>query len=114
MKYDASQCKIGIGLRRELLDPLKADFPSSLDFLEIAPENWIAVGGKLGKKFRAIALKSPIYCHGLSLSLGGPAPLNIELLKKIKKFLREFQVPVYSEHLSYTGDEGQLYDLLPI
>jgi uncharacterized protein (UPF0276 family) len=72
------------------------------------------VGGRLKKDFLSIAERTPLFCHGLSLSLGGPAPLDEKFLKQVKKFLNEYSVEVYSEHLSYSGDRGQLYDLLPI
>lgn len=107
------QTSVGLGLRREFFQPLKTP-PSSLHFLEVAPENWIEVGGKLQKEFVHFSKAFPLYCHGLSLSLGGQDPLNMTLLRKIKKFLQEHKVKVYSEHLSYCSDKGYLYDLLPI
>ncbi|WP_151803564.1 multinuclear nonheme iron-dependent oxidase, partial [Acinetobacter guillouiae] len=58
--------------------------------------------------------KSPLVCHGLSLSMGGPHPLNLEFIHKIKAFLNTYNVSIYSEHLSYSHDGGYLYDLLPI
>lgn len=82
--------------------------------MEIAPENWIGVGGRLAKQLRYYTERFPFVCHGLSLSIGSPAPLNIELLQSIKKFLSIHNIQYYSEHLSYSSDQGQLYDLLPI
>jgi uncharacterized protein (UPF0276 family) len=105
---------VGLGLRRELMAPLKAETPSQIQFLEVAPENWIGVGGRLKKDFRELTEHYPLFCHGLSLSLGGPVPLDERFLKQVKKFLNEYSVEVYSEHLSFSGDAGQLYDLLPI
>ncbi len=106
--------KAGLGLRREILAPLKAERSSQICFLEIAPENWMGVGGILGKQFHYFADRYPIICHGLSLSLGGPSPLDEEFLKKLKKFLKEYQIEIYSEHLSYSSNGGHLYDLFPI
>src|SRR5690606_28994690 len=88
--------------------------PDDIQFMEVAPENWINVGGRLGKQFRAYTERFPFLCHGLSLSIGSPAPLNIELLQDVKCFLREHNILYYSEHLSYCSNDGQLYDLLPI
>ena len=62
----------GLGLRRDLFDELEANFPKEIDFMEVAPENWIGMGGKLGKRFRAFTEKVPFVTHGLSLSLGSP------------------------------------------
>lgn len=105
----------GIGLRRAMT----ADFashgvPADIDFFELAPENWIGVGGRLGRQLQAIAEQRPIICHGLSLSIGGPAALDEDLVKSIGAFMDRYNVSVYSEHLSYTSDGGQLYDLLPM
>ena len=66
----------GLGLRRKLLKPLRAEAPTNVDFLEAAPENWLRVGGRLGKQFRYFTERYPFVTHGLSLSLGSPAPLD--------------------------------------
>jgi uncharacterized protein (UPF0276 family) len=104
----------GLGLRRALLGSLADQLPEQISFLETAPENWINVGGKFGKKFSELLEHYPLACHGLSLSLGSPAPLDEDFLRQIKKFLNKHNVEVYSEHLSYCSDEGHLYDLMPI
>jgi uncharacterized protein len=105
---------VGLGLRRALLDSLQAAASGDFDFLECAPENWIGVGGKFGEALEELAAKYPIVCHGLSLSLGGFAPLDETFLERVRRFLDRHRVPLYSEHLSYCADDGQLYDLLPI
>ncbi len=104
----------GLGLRRVMLDPLLAGIPEEVDFFEVAPENWIGVGGRLGRKFREIVQQRPLVCHGLSLSLGGPDPLDELLIRRVKTFLDEFNVVAYSEHLSSNAIDGHLYDLVPI
>lgn len=104
----------GLGYRRELMNDLDAGVPDVIRFFEIAPENWIDMGGVLGRRFRAFAERHRFVCHGLSLSLGGPAPLDEMLLRRIRGFLDEFRIPLYTEHLSYCSDDGHLYDLLPI
>ena len=80
----------------------------------MAPENWIDVGGARGKAFRALSERFPVVCHGLSLSLGGPGPLDELFLKRVRSFLERHRIALYTEHLSYCSDDGQLYDLLPI
>jgi uncharacterized protein (UPF0276 family) len=104
----------GLGLRRPLVDKLMADPPDDVDFMEVAPENWIHVGGKLGKKFRWFTERYPFVIHGLSLSIGAPSPLNEQLVRDIREFMATHDIRLYSEHLSYCGDDGQLYDLMPI
>lgn len=104
----------GLGLRRELLEQMQAAPPSQVDFIEVAPENWIGVGGARGKALRRFSERYPLVCHGLSLSIGGPAPLDDDFLHALKDFLDRHEARVYTEHLSYCGDQGQLYDLMPI
>jgi len=104
----------GLGLRRVMLDPLADQEPMQLDFMEVAPENWMGVGGRYGKQFKAYTERYPFVCHGLSLSIGSPAPLDEPFLHKLKRFLQEHHIRCYSEHLSYCSDEGHLYDLMPI
>lgn len=106
---------VGVGLRRALLDDLQHAPGGDFDFLECAPENWIGVGGPAGEALAQLAARHPLSCHGLSLSLGGTAPLDMPLLAKIRTFLDHHQVRLYSDHLSYCSDEaGHLYDLLPL
>jgi len=112
--YSADISGAGLGLRRTLLDTLEYSTTDDIHFLEVAPENWINVGGRLGKKFRSYTERFPFVCHGLSLSIGSPAPLNTDLIHAVKKLMREHGIRYYSEHLSYCSDGGQLYDLLPI
>lgn len=104
----------GLGLRRPIADKLKSVDEGEIDFMEIAPENWIHVGGALGKKLRYFTERYPFVIHGLSLSIGSPAPLDERLVRDIKQFMAEHGIRMYSEHLSYCGDDGQLYDLMPI
>jgi uncharacterized protein (UPF0276 family) len=96
------------------MDQLMADPPDDVDFMEVAPENWVNVGGRLGRKLRFFTERYPFLLHGLSLSIGAPSPLNEALLKDIKAFMEDHGIEFYSEHLSYCGDDGQLYDLMPI
>ena len=108
----------GLGLKRELIPQLQAQFGqqeiAAIDFLEIAPENWIGAGGKAAKQLDWFIERYPIVCHGLSLSLGGPDPLNISFLHQVKQFLDHHQISLYTEHLSYCSAGGYLYDLLPL
>ena len=105
----------GLGLRRPLLPAMRRAAAGSFDFLETAPENWIGVGGALGEGFADLASRYPVICHGLSLSVGGPAPLDETFLFKVRRFMETHRCPLYSEHLSACGDSrGQLYDLLPL
>jgi len=108
----------GLGLRREKLDEMLDEMPdnglSPVDFMEVAPENWINVGGSFGKKFRQFTEQFDFVCHGLSLSIGSPSPLDEDFVKDVGKFIDAHNIKHYSEHLTYCSDDGHLYDLLPI
>lgn len=114
---------VGLGLKRELIPQIQAAFSdysiANINFVEIAPENWIDAGGKSAQQLDWFAERYPIVCHGLCLSLGGLAPLNTAFLTQVKQFLHQYNIPLYTEHLSYStdaynGQQGYLYDLLPI
>lgn len=106
----------GLGLRRGFMRALDGEqaLESRVDFMEVAPENWIDVGGRFARLFRSYTERFPFVCHGLSLSLGSPAPLDQEFLRTVKRFLDEHGIGVYTEHLSACSDSGHLYDLMPI
>jgi uncharacterized protein len=108
----------GLGFRRDLIPELqaarKSGFPGVIDFFELAPENWIDMGGRHAHALRQFTERHTFVCHGLSLSLGGMMPLDEVLLRKIKAFMAQHQMPLYTEHLSYCSDQGHLYDLMPI
>lgn len=89
--------------------------PGQVDFMEIAPENWIGVGGRFGRQFSVLSDRFPLVCHGLSLSIGSPAPLDEDFVRSVGTFLDQHHIDTYSEHLSYCSDDrGHLYDLMPI
>ena len=104
----------GLGLRRALLSSLQSAGADAFDFLECAPDNWIGVGGRYGEALKELSKSYPLVCHGLSLSLGGVEPFDETYLLKLRRFIEQYQVPIFSEHLSYCADDGQLYDLMPI
>ncbi len=104
----------GLGYRREIASDLLDLKPGEVDFFELAPENWIGVGGQYARQLARLSERFPITLHGLSLNLGGFSPLDEDLLGAIKQFIRDYRCPIYSEHLSCCGDDGHLYDLMPI
>jgi uncharacterized protein (UPF0276 family) len=105
---------VGLGLRRDMLDELLPDIPPSVDFWEVAPENWIPIGGKYQKNLNQFTSACNFVSHGLSLSIGSPEPIDVNFVKNVKTFLDKHQILYYSEHLSYCSGQGHLYDLMPI
>lgn len=106
---------IGIGFRKDFAEELLQSSILAPAFIEVAPENWVGIGGYWKKQFERALEKYPLYTHGLSLSIGSPDELDYDFLKKVKLFLKETNAQIYSEHLSYAKcDNAHLYDLLPI
>ena len=104
----------GLGLRRALLGPLADLQPGVVSFMEATPENWMNLGGSLGRQFRAYTERFPFVPPGLSLSIGSPEPLDEDFVRRLKTFLDLHGIADYSEHLTYCSDDGHLYDLMPI
>ncbi|MCH1429894.1 MAG: DUF692 domain-containing protein [Chlamydiales bacterium] len=107
--------QIGIGFRRQIADEILAHDQSIFSFVEFAPENWMGIGGAYKELLNEAFKKYSLFCHGLSLSLGSPEPLDQGFIKKLKEFFNEYNIKLYSEHLSYSKcDNAHFYDLLPI
>ena len=104
----------GLGLRRSFIEEVLATPLKNVSFFEVAPENWMPLGGKPGKQFKAMTERYPFICHGLSLSIGSIDPLDEDFVTNLKHFMREHKIKFYSEHLSYCSHDGHLYDLMPI
>jgi len=106
---------VGIGYRKDFGEEFLQSEILQPSFIELAPENWMNIGGYWTKVLRRLSEKYPVTAHGLSLSIGSPEGLDWNFLKQIKKFLNDYNVTVYSEHLSYSKcNNAHLYDLLPI
>ncbi|GIV29847.1 MAG: hypothetical protein KatS3mg028_0913 [Bacteroidia bacterium] len=81
---------IGIGYRKDFAEEWDEN-PACLqpDFIEVAPENWLNVGGYWKQLFLKKLRDYPLFTHGLSLSIGSPDELDMDFLKQLKVFLNE-------------------------
>ncbi len=109
---------IGLGLRFAFLDHLvertRGELPA-LQWLECHPENYMRRGGRFPEGLRRCREKWPFATHGLSLSLGGVAPLDREYLRTLRAFLEELGAPWHSDHLCVSSAHGKAaHDLLPM
>lgn len=107
---------VGIGLRNEhILSLFQQPKHSDIDFLELAPDNWMNLGGAKKEYLMDISRKYPLIAHGLSLSIGDVCPLNKIYINDIRRFLDEHHITIYSDHLCFSRDkQGYLFDLLPV
>lgn len=111
---DPTICGFGLGLRTEHY----ADFEqrgSTVDWLEILSENYMVPGGAPLQHLDRIRANHPIVMHGVSLSIGGTDPLDLDYLRDLKALAARVQPAWVSDHLCWTGVGGRnLHDLLPL
>lgn len=101
---------LGLGYRREMTDWEMSAVEA--DFFEVAPENWLRRDRT--PLHRLLASGRAVHLHGVSLNLGGSAPINREFLSGVRQLMDELGTPHYSDHLAASGDAHQLYDLFPL
>lgn len=106
--------RVGLGLRKAYVDALLTT-ERHVDFIEVIPENIVARGGINLKRARQAAERWPMLAHGVSMSFGGPDPLDHDYLAKLKTLLDELKVPFYTDHLCWSTAHGYAtHDLLPL
>jgi uncharacterized protein (UPF0276 family) len=92
---------------------LAADPP--IDFIEVMPENWVRFGGRRRRTFDECLERWPATAHSISLSVGGPEPLDGELLRAIADLCRARALPWWSDHLCFgRAGGGYTHALLPL
>jgi hypothetical protein len=107
-------CGVGLGLRWEFLDELLEKTPE-LAFLEVSPENYIGRGGYHRERLADVRRRYPIITHGLTMSLGGHDPLDVEYMQGLSAFIKEVGTPWHSDHVCWSSLDGKLlHDLLPV
>lgn len=106
---------VGLGFRLKIANDLLAAERTHARFLEVAPENYLGIGGPRARLLAAAAERWPIVCHGLCGDFSGAAPLDRELLGELKVFLQRYGARWYSDHLCLTHAAGaEIHDLLPL
>jgi uncharacterized protein (UPF0276 family) len=105
---------VGLGLRRELAADTMAN-SASIDFLELVPENYMDLGGRVRQRLDAALDKFPLVTHGVNLSIGSCDELSSDYLSSMTRLLDKINAPWWSDHLCFTSfDNAYLHDLLPL
>lgn len=105
---------VGLGLRRQLFEPI-LKHKKEIDFLEIAPENYICRGGEILQRLLTVKKYFPIIPHGLNLSIGGTEPFDPVLINNIKKLFTVINPPWFSDHLCFNYvEKTYIHDLIPL
>ena len=109
----------GVGLRpahyRQFLDSK----PESVSWVEVISENYLHWENRTIDRpiqiLEKIRQNVPIALHGVSLSIGSADFTNLSYLKRLKDLTSRIQPVWISDHLCWTGVDGEnLHDLLPI
>lgn len=105
----------GVGLRTEHYTAFESVPQTRVDWLEIISENYMVPGGPPLWHLDRIRRDYPMVMHGVSLNIGGNAPLNLDYLRDLKTLIARVQPSWVSDHLCWTGMDGlNLHDLLPL
>ncbi len=104
----------GLGLRPDHYETVLADRPA-IDWFEVITENYLVPGGKPLHYLTRIRERYPMAMHGVSLSIGSSAPLDLGYLRQVKALAARIEPAWISDHLCWTGVGGaNLHDLLPL
>jgi len=105
---------IGLGLRTTHYPTILADRPA-VDWFEILSENYLDTGGRPVHVLDEIAAHYPVVMHGVSMNVGSTDPLDRAYLRSLKALQQRCRARWISDHLCWTGVDGQnLHDLLPL
>lgn len=105
---------VGLGLRRELYGSI-LKHKRDIDWLEIAPENYISRGGEILDRLINAKKHFPIIPHGLNLSIGGAEPFDPALISGIKELFKIINPPWFSDHLCFNYvEKTYIHDLIPL
>ena len=104
----------GLGLRSTHFEDIIQTQPK-VDWFEIISENYMVEGGKPWHYLEKIRADYPIVMHGVSMSIGSVAPLNLQYLEKLKQLAEKVEPRWISDHLCFTSVGGiNSHDLLPM
>lgn len=109
---------VGVGLRSSHYDHILRSRPP-VPWFEAVSENYMGIRGGTGGRplemLDRVRADYPVMLHGVSLNIGSTDPLRMDYLKELKALAQRVQPTFVSDHLCWTGVEGEnLHDLLPL
>ncbi len=108
------QLGCGLGLRHQHYPVITETWPK-VDWFEAISENYMDTGGRPIHILEKVRQHYPIALHGTALSIGSTDSLNQNYLKQLKKLVDRIDPFIVSDHLCWSGAEGEaLHDLLPL
>ena len=104
----------GLGLRPPHYTAILESAPD-VDWFEVITENYLVGGGRPLHFLDAIRARYPVVMHGVSLSIGSTAPLDLAYIAAVRRLAARCEPEWISDHLCWTGTDGtNLHDLLPL
>jgi uncharacterized protein (UPF0276 family) len=105
---------VGIGYRHAINDFIRVNL-ARFDVLEITLDHCLAGSTASRAAIFDLVGQIPLTAHGIGLSIGTEAPLDLTYLDEIAALLDRLKAPAYSEHLAFTRVPGrELGNLLPL
>jgi uncharacterized protein (UPF0276 family) len=105
---------IGIGYRGGIGGWIRTNL-HCFDVLEITVDHCLYGGPTQRDAIYDLVSEIPLTAHGIGLSIGTDAPLDLAYLDQVALVLDRLKAPAYSEHLAFTRVPGRdLANLLPL
>jgi uncharacterized protein len=105
---------IGIGYRAQIHEWTCANL-ACFDVLEITLDHCMTGNDAARAAIFDLVGPVPLTAHGIGLSIGTDAPLDLTYIDEIARILDRLRAPAYSEHLAFTRVPGRdLGNLLPV
>jgi len=83
--------------------------------LELLADNWLLDHRAVKARLDAIVERYPLTLHSVGMSLGGPEPIDLSYLQKLKRLIKNSQACWLSEHLCFNHVGTHYFpDLLPL
>jgi uncharacterized protein (UPF0276 family) len=106
---------VGVGFRPKHAEHVLEHGAGTVEWFEIVTENYLVDGGRTVRNLERLRAAHRVVPHGVSMSIGGPEPLDEEYLGALRRLLDRVAPPWFSDHLCWTGAAGlDLHELLPL
>ncbi|MCM2296805.1 DUF692 domain-containing protein [Rhodoferax sp.] len=106
--------RAGVGLKPAHFQEILATQPD-IGFFEVHAENYMVPGGPHHHYLSRIRAHYPLSIHGVGLSIGADAALDMDHLDALAVLLARYQPQSFSEHLAWSSHgPAFLNDLLPL